>query len=50
MQTTQEELARLFGVARTSLIRTMQALQDDGLIEIDRKWIKCLDKNGLRKV
>lgn len=50
MKGTQEELARLFGVARTSLIRAIQALQDDGLIEIDRKWIKCLDKSGLKKV
>jgi CRP-like cAMP-binding protein len=50
MKGTQEELARLFGVARTSLVRAMQALQDDGLIEIDRKCIKCLDKEGLRKV
>lgn len=50
MKGTQEELARLFGVARTSLVRAMQSLQDEGLIEIDRKWIKCLDKEGLKKL
>lgn len=49
MQTTQEELARLFGVARTSLIRAMNALQDDGLIEVDRKFIKILNKEALKK-
>ncbi|MEA1872926.1 MAG: Crp/Fnr family transcriptional regulator [Bacteroidota bacterium] len=50
MNGTQEELARLFGVARTSLIRAMQTLQNDGIIEIDRKWIKCLDKERLKEL
>lgn len=48
MKDTQEGLARLFGVARTSLVRAMQSMQDDGLIKIERKWIECLDKDRLK--
>jgi CRP/FNR family transcriptional regulator, dissimilatory nitrate respiration regulator len=50
MSLTQEELAKLFGVARTSVIRVFNALQDEGLIEMDKKWIKCLDKDRLKQL
>ncbi len=50
MTTTQEDLARLFGVARTSLIRAMNTLQERKLISVDKKVITILDKEALKKI
>lgn len=44
---TQHSLAEFFGVSRPSLAREMYNMQDDGLIEVNRKQIKILDKNRL---
>jgi CRP/FNR family transcriptional regulator, dissimilatory nitrate respiration regulator len=44
---TQKDLADFFGVARPSVARALGELEEDGLIEANRKNIKILDKNGL---
>lgn len=44
---TQHSLAEFFGVSRPSLAREMYNMQDDGLIEVNRKQIKIIDKNRL---
>ncbi len=44
---TQMALAEYFGVSRPSLAREMANMQDEGLIEINRKHIKILERNKL---
>ncbi|MDP4184181.1 MAG: Crp/Fnr family transcriptional regulator [Bacteroidota bacterium] len=43
----QREMAELFGVARPSLARGFAELEDEGFIEVDRREIKILNKEGL---
>lgn len=44
---TQNSLAEFFGVSRPSLAREMYNMQEEGLIEVNRKQIQILDKNRL---
>lgn len=44
---TQMALAEYFGVSRPSLAREIANMQDEGLIEINRKQIKILQRNRL---
>ncbi|MFO7790332.1 MAG: Crp/Fnr family transcriptional regulator [Bacteroidales bacterium] len=46
---TQEELARLFGVARTSLIRAFNSMEADGLLSMDNRIIRINNKEKLKK-
>lgn len=47
MDRTQNSLAEFFGVSRPSLAREMYNMQEDGLIEVNRKHIHILDKHKL---
>ncbi|MCK4664040.1 MAG: Crp/Fnr family transcriptional regulator [Bacteroidales bacterium] len=47
MDKTQEQLAEYFGITRPSLARTIGEMKNEGLIEINRKEIKILNKNRL---
>lgn len=47
LQNTQQQLADLFGVARPSLARVLSEMQNEGLIEIERKTVKLVNKAGL---
>lgn len=44
---TQLALSEYFGVSRPSLARELANMQDDGLIEINKRYIKILNKNKL---
>lgn len=44
---TQLALSEYFGVSRPSLARELANMQDDGLIEINKKHVKILNKNKL---
>jgi CRP-like cAMP-binding protein len=47
---TQNELAEQFGVARPSLARAMGEMADEGIIAVDRKVVRILDRKRLREV
>lgn len=47
LKNTQQQLADMFGVARPSFARVLGEMQAEGLIEVDRKTVKILDKAGL---
>ena len=47
MDKTQNELAEFFAVARPSIGRAISELEEAGLIEVNRKNINILDKEGL---
>lgn len=47
LELTQEALAGLLGVQRTSLNAAVQTLQDEGLIRLERGAIQVLDRAGL---
>lgn len=44
---TQHALAEYFGVSRPALARELRNMQDDGLIEIEKKRVKFVNKNKL---
>lgn len=44
---TQLALSEYFGVSRPSLARELANMQDDGLIEINKKHVKILDRSKL---
>ena len=44
---TQDELARLFGVARTSLIRAINVLEEEHIITLEKRVITIHDKKAL---
>lgn len=50
MDRTQNALAELFGVSRPSLARELYNMQEEGLIEVNRKHIHILDKNKLIQI
>lgn len=47
---TQQDLADYFGVARPSFARTLGELQSEGIIEVDRKEIRILDRKRLLEI
>jgi CRP-like cAMP-binding protein len=47
---TQNDLAEQFGVARPSLARAMGEMSDEGMISVDRKVVRILDRRKLREV
>jgi CRP/FNR family transcriptional regulator, dissimilatory nitrate respiration regulator len=47
---TQNDLAEQFGVARPSLARALGEMADDGILQVDRKVIRILDRKRLREV
>jgi CRP-like cAMP-binding protein len=47
---TQNELAEQFGVARPSLARALGEMADEGIIAVDRKSIRILDRKRLKEV
>lgn len=47
MPLTQKELAEFFGVTRPSLARALGDMEKGGIIEVNRKEIKILDRNLL---
>lgn len=47
---TQNDLAEQFGVARPSLARALGEMADEGLISVDRKVVRILDRKRLREV
>lgn len=44
---TQNELAEQFGVARPSLARALGEMADEGIISVDRRVVKILDRKRL---
>lgn len=50
LNTTQQQLAGLFGVTRPSLARVLAEMQDEKLIAIERKTVRLLDKGELGKL
>jgi CRP-like cAMP-binding protein len=50
MSITQHELAEQFGVTRPSLARALGAMVEEGIISVERKQIRILDKAKLRNV
>ncbi|MEO5972304.1 MAG: Crp/Fnr family transcriptional regulator [Sphingomicrobium sp.] len=49
LELTQEALAGLLGVQRTSVNAAVQALQEDGLIKLQRGAIRVVDRAGLKR-
>jgi CRP-like cAMP-binding protein len=49
IELTQEALAALLGVQRTTVNAVANALQDEGLISVRRGRVLVLDRHGLRK-
>jgi CRP/FNR family transcriptional regulator, dissimilatory nitrate respiration regulator len=47
---TQNDLAEQFGVARPSLARALGEMAEEGMISVDRKVVKILDRRKLREV
>jgi CRP-like cAMP-binding protein len=47
---TQHDLAEQFGVARPSLARALGDMADEGILSVDRKVIRILDRKKLREV
>jgi CRP-like cAMP-binding protein len=47
---TQQELSELFGVARPSLARSLGEMEEDGLIQSERKVITVLDLEKIKKL
>lgn len=47
---SQHALAELFGVARPSFARTLGELAEEGVIEVDRRHIKILDRKKLMEL
>lgn len=50
LQNTQQQLADLFGVARPSFARVLSEMQNEGLIAVDRKTVKILNREALAKL
>ena len=50
LEETQQELADMFGVARPSLARSFKEMEDEGLINIERKKITLLDESKLKRL
>lgn len=50
LNSTQQQLADLFGVARPSLARVFSEMQQEGLIEIERRTVTLLDKPALNEL
>lgn len=49
LELTQEALAGLLGVQRTSVNAAVQSLKDDGLIRLERGAIQVVDRAGLKQ-
>jgi CRP/FNR family transcriptional regulator, dissimilatory nitrate respiration regulator len=47
---TQHDLAEQFGVARPSLARALGEMAEEGMIEVDRKAVRIVDRRRLREV
>ncbi len=47
---TQTELADFFGVARPSLARALAGMEEEGILHIQRREIRILDKNKLNNL
>jgi CRP/FNR family transcriptional regulator, dissimilatory nitrate respiration regulator len=47
---TQNDLAEQFGVARPSLARALGEMADEGILQVDRRMIRILDRRRLREV
>lgn len=50
LNNTQQQLADLFGVTRPSLARVLGDMQKEGLISIERKTVKIIDREGLNNL
>ncbi|MCU0370577.1 MAG: Crp/Fnr family transcriptional regulator [Bacteroidales bacterium] len=50
LKRTQNELAEQFGVARPSLARALGEMAEDGIIEVDRKVVKIMDRKRLQQI
>ena len=46
---SREEMAQLIGTTPETLSRTLHALADEGILALDRKEIRVLDSDGLRR-
>lgn len=47
---TQNDLAEQFGVARPSLARALGEMAEEGMISVDRKVVRIVDRKKLREV
>lgn len=47
---TQEQLAEIFGVTRPALARTLGEMNKEGYLELQRRYIKILDKEKMNKL
>lgn len=50
MPMTQNDLAEQFGVARPSLARAMGEMAEEGIISVDRKVVRILDRRRLMSI
>lgn len=50
MTMTQEEIAKLFGVARTSVVRAINSMEKEGLIKLEKRIITVVDKAALKQI
>lgn len=47
---TQNDLAEQFGVARPSLARALGEMAEEGIVSVDRKMVRIIDRKRLREV
>lgn len=50
LPTSKQEIANLFGVSRQALSNVMKELHDENKIDIDRRFIKIIDRHALRNM
>ncbi|MDR2475143.1 MAG: helix-turn-helix domain-containing protein, partial [Bacteroidales bacterium] len=50
IKSTQQELSDFFGVARPSLLKTVNELRDEGVIEYRRKELSVLNMEKLAEI
>src|ERR671916_464825 len=47
---THEELGAMIGAGRVAVTRALGALQEEGAVELRRRWIHVTDREALRRV
>jgi DNA-binding transcriptional regulator YhcF (GntR family) len=47
---SQTELADFFGVARPSLARTFKEMEEEGILQVERREITIMNKEKLNKL
>ena len=50
LQTSREDMARLFSVSRPALVKVMMEMADEGIIEVNRRDIKIKNRAFLQNM